>query len=194
MHVWNRLFGSHDDERQVFEELWDKMYRHAYMVVRDTHLAQDVVQEAWIKIWRQIKTLREPDRLGAWATKIVHHTAIDLVRRRQRWNEISSENVYEVEGTEESTRTDGPEEVFFQRADADELIRALNQLSDDHRVVLVLRFYYDYKYDEMADMLQVPVGVVKSRLHRAKNALKQILEHDRSSLSVREVSVTDERL
>ncbi|MDI3257612.1 MAG: RNA polymerase sigma factor [Kyrpidia sp.] len=192
MHVWNRLFGSHDDERQVFEEMWDKMYRHAYMIVRDSHLAQDVVQEAWIKIWRQIKTLREPDRLGAWATKIVHHTAIDLVRRRQRWNEISSADVYEIEGTQEGPGSEGPEEVFLRKTSTDELVHALQQLSDDHRVILVLRFYYDYKYDEMAELLEIPVGVVKSRLHRAKTALKQILEQDRSPLSVREVSVTDE--
>lgn len=168
------------------------MYRHAYMIVRDDHLAQDIVQEAWIKIWRQLQTLREPDRLPAWATRIVHHTAIDHVRRRQRWNEIAASDVYEVEWAQEGPAIEGPEDVFFRKVGTSELVNALQQLSDDHRIVLVLRFYYDYKYEEMADLLEIPVGVVKSRLHRAKAALKQILERDRSHLSVREVSATDE--
>ncbi|MDI3328565.1 MAG: RNA polymerase sigma factor [Alicyclobacillaceae bacterium] len=192
MQSWNRLFGSRADERRVFEELWDKMYRHAYMIVRDDHLAQDVVQEAWIKIWRQIQTLREADRLVPWATRIVHHTAIDHVRRRQRWNEIASADVYEIEWSQEGLSSEGPEDVFFRKVNTAELADALQRLSDDHRVILLLRFYYEYKYEEMADLLQIPVGVVKSRLHRAKAALKQILEQSRPHLAVGEVTATDE--
>jgi RNA polymerase sigma-70 factor, ECF subfamily len=122
-----------------------------------------------LTIWRDLPQLRDPARFDAWSYRLLVRACYAEGRRTSRW----APNLRLLQ-------PDGPEvsEGLSSVVDRDQLERGFRRLSIDHRAVVVLHHYLDLPLDEVADVLRVPVGTVRSRLHHAMRGLRAALEAD----------------
>ena len=156
----------------------DRLYRIARFILRDTELAEDATQEALVRAWQSLPTLRDVDRFDAWLHRLIVRACADIGRNRRRWRtEIS---VLPNEPSE-SDRTSA-------LADRDQIERGLRRLTHTQRTILTLTFYLGLSPGETAEALDIPVGTAKSRLHYAIEALRAAIAADeRGSHDRREV-------
>ena len=150
----------------------DRLYAIARLILRDTELAEDATQEALVRAWRDLPTLRDVERFDAWLYRLIVNASADVGRHRRRWRaEIS---VVSAEPAEPDRAS--------ELADRDQLERGLRRLSDAQQTILVLHFYVGLSPAETADALDIPVGTAKSRLHYAIEALRAALAADERSV------------
>ncbi len=161
-------------EPGAFEELvrlWEsRLFYYVRRLVNEEQDAWDVLQEVWLKTLRGLHTLREPKRLPVWLYRVARNTAISHVR-----DAASLQALHDEQG--ELARFNEPHNADnrFDSHDAEQVHHALNQVSLHHREVLTLHFLEDLSLEEIAEVVGIPVGTVKSRLHHAKRALRIIL-------------------
>jgi RNA polymerase sigma-70 factor (ECF subfamily) len=152
----------------------DKCMAIAYRILRDADLAEDAVQTALVSAWKELPTLRDPDRFEPWLHRMLVHACYAEARRSRRW--AANVRALPLEGA--STSDD-----ILTVNDRDELERGLRRLPPDQRAVLVFHHYLGLTLPEVADRLGIPVGTAKSRLHYASVALRSSLEADARSPS-----------
>jgi len=147
----------------------DAIYRLSYAIVGDEADARDATQETFIAAWRRIRELRDPDRFDAWLQRIAVNAARMTLRARgrRRVREIPAGDVAALAMT-----ADG---VVPERSDADLLGVALDRMPIDQRTILVLHHLEGHGVAELAEILGIPAGTVKSRLHTARRALEAAL-------------------
>ena len=167
------------DER-AFEALTvshhPRLYRVSLSILRDPTHAEDATQAAIIGIWRYLPRLREPAKSSSWSYKILVRACATHLKTTPRWIPQSA-----LPPTAEPWTLDAVGVI----ADRERIEHAFARLSLDHRAVIVLRYLLDLPQDEIAASLDVSVGTVKSRLHRATKALRSALEaDDRPSIQV----------
>jgi RNA polymerase sigma-70 factor, ECF subfamily len=150
----------------------DRAYRLAGLLLGNAAEAEDAVQDALVVAWQQLDTLREPDRFGAWLDRIVVNTCRDRLRRRKTIRFLPLDA-----GGDPADRD--PFVAFLER---DALLASLGMLTDDERVVVVLRFWADLPLEAIAERLDWPLGTVKSRLHRALRRLRTHLADERKEV------------
>jgi RNA polymerase sigma-70 factor, ECF subfamily len=136
----------------------------ARLILRDAELARDAVQEAFVRAWRDLPRLRDPERFEAWLRRLTVNACMDATRAQQR-------RVVEVQLTEQ-VRHPPVADGLAALADRDFLDRALRRLPPDQRALIVLRYHLDLTLPEAAEALGIPLGTAKSRLHRALGALR----------------------
>jgi RNA polymerase sigma factor (sigma-70 family) len=160
-------------DREAFATLvlqhGDRIYAIATRILRDTHLAEDAVQGALVTAWRELPTLRDPDRFEAWVRKLVVHACYAEARRRNAWR--ANVRALPVDGPA------GPDEIL-SISDRDTLDRAFRRLSVEHRAVFVLHHHAGLPLVEIADTLGIPAGTARSRLHYATQVLRSAVEAD----------------
>jgi RNA polymerase sigma-70 factor, ECF subfamily len=141
----------------------------ARLILRDHELARDAVQEGFIRAWRNLPTLRDPDRFEGWIRSLVVRSCIDVLRRRGR-------RPMEVE----LLPIDGPvvADMASLIADRELLDLALARLHPEQRAVVVLHYYFGLPLPEVARTLGIPVGTAKSRLHRSLAAMRAAIDAD----------------
>jgi RNA polymerase sigma-70 factor, ECF subfamily len=158
-------------EPSAFEDLIAVMERpllyYATSLTDNVDAALDVLQDAWFLVFRSIRNLKDPGALRPWLYRIVHGVAVDRIRRN-RSRETAEQAQYE--DFEEG------EEPSFADTDAAALHSALNQIGLKHREALVLHFLEDLSMAEIAEVVGCSEGTVKSRIHYAKRAMKEILK------------------
>src|SRR5215212_2668251 len=143
-----------------------RLYTIARLVAQDADLAEDAVQDALVRCWRNLPTLREASRFESWLRRLLLNSIAEQFRARHR---------FEARVTllqSEPTADDRSDEL----ADRDELQRAFRLLSIEHRTIVVLHHYLGLSVVEAAASLGIPAGTAKSRLHYALEALRAILE------------------
>jgi RNA polymerase sigma-70 factor (ECF subfamily) len=159
-----------DGEAEAMEELvarWQqRLRRHAWHLTGKEDAAWDVVQEVWIAIVHGIRRLDDPARFRQWAYRLVTHKAADWVRRQQRVRKLADDASLEVESAAERSADDS----------ADGLRLAVGHLPTECRAILSLHYFEDIRLTEIARILELPEGTVKSRLHHARNQLKAALQ------------------
>ncbi|MDR7481369.1 MAG: sigma-70 family RNA polymerase sigma factor [Armatimonadota bacterium] len=162
------------------------VYAVAYRLAGNEADARDLAQEAFIRAWRALRTIQPGTALEGWFYRIVKNLYIDLVRRKPRQRVQSLDAPLDTgEATVARERPDPAADV--ERAAADRAIdrriqAALLALPPDLRAVVVLSDVEGYGYEEIAAMLDIPIGTVKSRLHRARRALRDRLAPHRAEL------------
>lgn len=158
--------GDPDDLHKLVVEHGDAIYRLALSVVRDKSLAEDIAQETLVKAWLALPSFRAESSLRSWVLRIAHNTAISMLRTR-RAVVIDPHDL-----PEEQTRPDRSVEAKVQgEVVMDEFVEALDTLDDLSRSIVVLRELEGLSYDEIAEILNVPMPTVKTRLLRARRRL-----------------------
>jgi RNA polymerase sigma-70 factor, ECF subfamily len=147
-----------------------RLYLIAHRILRDSDAAEDATQQALVTIWRELPRLRDADRFEAWSYRLVVRAAVAEAKRGR-----SRRKVAELGGTGAQVVTP---DASTQVATRDALERAFQKLTPEHRAVVVLRYYADLPIKEIAVVLGVPYGTVGSRLHRAVQDLRSVLEAD----------------
>ena len=164
--------AQHGDE-EAFASLavaiGDRLHAVAHRILRDIDLAEDATQQALLATWRNLPQLRDPARFEAWSYRLLVNACYAEARRTRHW----PPNI-RLLPADEPESADGLSSVV----DRDQLERGFRRLSIDHRAVVVLHHYLDLPLDEVADVLGVPVGTVRSRLHHAMRGLRAALEAD----------------
>jgi RNA polymerase sigma-70 factor, ECF subfamily len=159
-------------EPEAFAELVDRTHRQvytlAYRLVGDRHEAEDVTQEAYLRVHRSLRTFRGDSSFSTWLYRIVANTSMTHLRRRGRFGDPAEEPDL-VLALAEPAPAEGGE------VDRDELRRALGALPHGQRVAVVMKDAYGFSCLEIADQMGISEGAVKVRLHRARKRLKDLL-------------------
>ena len=149
----------------------DRLYAVARLLLRDTELAEDATQDALVRAWRDLPSLRDVERFDAWLYQLIVRSCTDIGRHRRRWRaEIT---IVATEPAEPDRSSD--------LADRDQIERGLRRLSEAQQMILVLHFYVGLSPSETAETLEIPVGTAKSRLHYAIDALRAAVAADERS-------------
>jgi RNA polymerase sigma-70 factor, ECF subfamily len=167
--VERAMAGDHGAFSELARASIGRLYATARLILRDDGRAEDATQEALVAAWRDLSALRDPDRFDAWLHRLLVRSCYREIRRgRNRWMIEVDVDGYEVADS-------GPS---VDLADRDQLERGFRALDADQRIVLVLHYYLGFGLDEAADVLGVPPGTVRSRLHRATRAMRAAIDAD----------------
>ena len=162
-----------DDLEQAFDEEIEAScrlaFRVAYSVLRNREDAEEVAQEAMLKARRKLRTLRQRERFRSWLVRIVWRLAIDRQRADRR-----RERREQVEPT--ALEEPSPEDLATSGELSQHLWRAIDELPEIHRKVLILAAIEEHDMQSVARLLNLPAGAVKSRLHKARERLLEKLK------------------
>lgn len=172
--------------RERFEELalphLDRLFRLAVRLTGTAQDAEDLVQETYVKALRAFGALREPEAVGAWLRQILTRLVFDRHRTEPRemlvgdLEELDRFSLYDLVWDEDPLPySDNLHGDFLAQFDDEEVRRALLALPEAYRVPLVLLYAEELSYREMAEMLEVPLGTIMSRLHRGRKILEREL-------------------
>jgi RNA polymerase sigma-70 factor (ECF subfamily) len=163
------MAGDHDAFARLASSSIRSMFATARLIVRNDAAAEDATQEALMNAWRHLPSLRDPDRFEAWLYRLLVNACRTQLRKP------SSHDVVEIEVVDRSRDGGDPSGGLVDR---DQLERGFRRLDADQRAVLILHLYRGYTVPEVAEMVGIPVGTAKSRIHRATNVLRAALEAD----------------
>ncbi|MBU2702841.1 RNA polymerase sigma-70 factor (ECF subfamily) [Sporomusaceae bacterium BoRhaA] len=155
-----------------------KIFSYIYLMSKNYHSANDITQEVFIKICRSIRTYHPEFPFKAWIYAIALNTCKNYLKSAYVQKNVfgleMSENIWDSEDT--------PEESLRKQDEREAIMEVLTKLSDIHREVIILRFYEELKLEEIALVLNIPVGTVKSRLSNGLNNLKKLLKEEGEEL------------
>jgi RNA polymerase sigma-70 factor (ECF subfamily) len=179
--VERAMHGDHDAFAALAQSELPRLDAIARLITRDREAAQDAVQEALVRAWRDLPALRDLERFDAWMSRLLVRACYDEIRRRRR------------RSTAESMVTTAVDPAIDREigsaADRDTLERAFRRIGPEHRAVIVLHLYVGHSVPEVAAMLSIPAGTVKSRLHRGLRELRAAIEaDDRAAAGLHEVT------
>jgi RNA polymerase sigma-70 factor (ECF subfamily) len=171
------------DNSRTFERLlrphFDRLYRLAWRLAGNKADAEDLFQDLLVKAWGKLDDLVHIDEPGPWLGRVMYNLFVDERRRYRRWRlvvvgegELAGEGIAALAGE----GGPGPDNERLQRLQS--LEKALAQLSEEHRIVVLLHDTEGYKINEIEVLTGIPEGTVKSRLHRARARLREILAAD----------------
>ena len=147
----------------------DRLYATATLILHDRNRAEDAVQDALVRAWRDLPRLRDPQRIDAWFRRLLVNACRDESRRGRR----HESNIRLMPDHDRPSA-----DASAAAADRDAIDRGLRRLSVDHRAVIVHQYYLGLSMPELADALDIPVGTAKSRLHHARSALRAAIDPD----------------
>lgn len=162
--------GDHDAFSVLVRASVPRLLGAATLILRDQDRAQDAVQEACVQAWRNVRALRDPGAWDAWLYRLTVHACYRSARTQKRRNVVELHVVPAYEPADDDTAAAIAEREWIGRE--------LGRLPVDQRSVMVLHFYLDLPLTEAAEVLGIPVGTAKSRLHRGLEALRVAITDD----------------
>jgi RNA polymerase sigma-70 factor (ECF subfamily) len=157
--------GDLEAFRELYDRLAQPLYSVAYRMLGDFQEAEDVLQEGFCRIWEKAgEYAPAKGRVFSWALRIVHNIAVDQLRARRRMGELAHPVPLETQELEDPSPTSGITEFFGQR---EEVGRALAELGEEERRIILLAFFEGMTHRELAERLNLPLGTVKARIRRA---------------------------
>ena len=162
--------GDHDAFAVLAAAAISRLDAAAWLMLRDTDLAMDAVQNALVRAWRDLPTLRDPDRFDPWFYRLLINACTDEIRRARRHRlDVDIGDLTTEPATADATST---------IVDRDELERGFDRLDPEERAVIVLHHFLDLPLPEVAVTLGIPLGTVKSRLYRGLREMRAVLDAD----------------
>nr|WP_122011734.1 sigma-70 family RNA polymerase sigma factor [Maliibacterium massiliense] len=176
--------GDADAFEALMQQYQGRIYAVALGMMRNPHDAMDAAQEAMLKVYRTLPSYRAKAQFATWLHRVVVNTCLDMLRKQKVRAGVSMEQWRQAGGdVADDARIDDALEQWAQR---EALQRALSALPADARAILVLRDMQDLRYEQIAQVLDISVGTVKSRLFRARAALRQMyLEMEQTNAKAR---------
>jgi RNA polymerase sigma factor (sigma-70 family) len=162
------------------------LYRSAYRWTGAVDRAEDLVQELLVRLYPMLEELRELDQIRPWAMRVMYRIFVDRVRRErssplQFGLDPAAADPTEQEQAVLTDQGPGPAELVEQQLTQERIVAAWAQLPEEHRVVLSMHDIEGYSLVELASLMDVPLGTLKSRLHRARARLRELLAAERSA-------------
>jgi RNA polymerase sigma-70 factor (ECF subfamily) len=167
------LAGERDAFGELVTRYQDRLYNTLVRVVGSPDDAADAVQDAFVQAFTKLQSFRGASRFYTWLFRIAMNVA--LSRRRRKRPIASVDHAKESAGDEPIDVASGPEEMVLSQERVEHVQAALGDLGDEHRTILVLREIEGCAYEEIAEILDLPVGTVRSRIFRARVQLKERL-------------------
>jgi RNA polymerase sigma-70 factor (ECF subfamily) len=163
----------------LIESYQSKVFNIAYRMLGNAEDASDVAQEVFLKIFKSISTFKEEASLSTWIYRIATNVCLDEIRKRKKENIISMNSTIQLEDGELNiqmeTTDPRPDEILEEKELRDEVKDAIGCLKDEHKIVIILRDINGFSYEDISNILNCPLGTIKSRINRARNSLKNIL-------------------
>ncbi len=157
--------GDWDSYLKLFLAKKDTLYRKAFYITKNHHDTDDVLEESIIKGFKAVKKIDNPSKFYPYLTKIVVNTCYDLLKRNKRTKPLE----------DEVAKIEAPSSNISEKLD---LYTYLDKLDQDHKTVLMLRFFEDMKIEDIAIALDIPEGTVKSRVYYGLKKLKSMMGGD----------------
>ena len=174
LYVRQTLEGQQDAFGHLISKYQDRLYNSMVYILRSESEAEDVVQDAFILAMTRLSSFKGNSQFYTWLYRIAHNVAISRLRRRKPTVSLeASENAARFELPDSGP---APGDRIVREESASELMMALDRLSGEHRRILILREMDELDYEAISEILDLPIGTVRSRLHRARSQLKQALE------------------
>ena len=170
--------------RELIRRYERPVFSLVYRMVRDRELSEDLTQDTFVKVLTHIEKYRSEFKFSSWLFKIANNVAIDHLRRRQL-DTVSMEgsphattsDLAEATSFEIATQGETPLQELEARELGSEIERAISKLRPEYRACILLRHVEDKSYEEIAATLDLPLGTVKTYIHRARHELRKELEH-----------------
>ena len=161
----------------VIRKYRDALYYHALCILKDADTAYDLVQEVFIRAIRESRFFNSDFYMKPWLYRVTSNLCFNQVRNSKRREELLDQN--SISEAQEANQSD----VLFEKERRAEILQRIELLSKDHQEVLLLRYYSDLSYIEIAQALNIKLGTVMSRLSRARNSLSTLLDSGVTLLS-----------
>lgn len=164
----------------AFEELittYEKLiYNISYRMFSNAEDAKDITQEVFIKIYKNINKCTDLNSFKNWACKIASNTCIDELRKRKGIYTDNIDDTLESDYLNETKlKVITPEDSLVNKENISEIQSAINRLSPEYKTLIILRDIHGMNYQEISEIMDTPLGTIKSRIHRARTNLKNIL-------------------
>jgi RNA polymerase sigma-70 factor (ECF subfamily) len=161
----------------------DRLYHTVYRLVDNPEDALDVIQEAFLSAYQSLDSFKGDSLFFTWLYRIAVNTAISMKRKRRVVYSIDAARNGDAQiDPADPSELNRPGHALEQAEQSRRVHEALSKLSPEHRAVLVMKDMEGQKYEDMADVLDVPIGTIRSRLHRARLELRAILEQDEEGM------------
>jgi len=178
------LRGDERAARELVVRFERPVFSLIYRMVRDRELAEDLAQETFVRTLNNLQRYDPSYKFSSWLFKIGYNLTIDHLRKKEL-------NVVSIEGAPDAITADQqaatritiqatderPDQLLEARSIGAEIEAAIDRLRPEYRTAILLRHVQDYAYDEIAEVMDVPLGTVKTYIHRARNELKDTLVH-----------------
>ncbi|UHA74822.1 RNA polymerase sigma factor [Paenibacillus sp. 481] len=162
------LEGDQDSYVQLINKHKQRLYAFIYRMMGQTQDAQDMTQEVFIKAYLNLHRYTHQGSFWTWLSRIAYHHCIDEIRKRKRIQHIP---LLDIEIPEQVT----PEDILLEKEQTDTLWQLVIQLPPDYRDVILLRHVQQLSYNEISDVIGLPVSTVQIRLHRARKKLREMI-------------------
>lgn len=163
--VFKKLSGSQEEAMKILFELFSpKIFQIAYYILQDRPSAEDVVQDTFLAAMEHLDRLKNPEKIAGWLLRIAANKACKEYRRRQRFLDPMKRLA--------GACTDTDEEMITNRLD---VYKALGNLPYENQIVIFLKYYYELTTKQIAELLSIPEGTVKSRLQKARSLVENLL-------------------
>lgn len=157
-----------------------RVYNIALKMLHNQEDAYDITQEVFIRVFKSMKEFREEASFSTWIYRITKNACLDELRKRKNKATVSLDEDLETEDGAIKRQVEdcspGPDALYESMELRDIVRTAIGHLSDEHKFVIILRDLQGFSYEEIAKVLECPEGTVKSRINRARKALKEILQ------------------
>lgn len=169
IHTWIERLLKGDEEafEFIFNLTSQRIYETVFAIVKNRHDTNEIVNEIYFQLWKSISTYDQSRPFLFWLNGIVYKQISQW--RKHIWKRM---RLFEKQQLSDDSVVEVPEKVLLRKETEEQLLTVIQELPFKFRVVIVYRFYHDYKYEEIAELLQIPIGTVRSRIHRALEKIR----------------------
>jgi len=163
------LQGNHSAQLEVYNRYYKAMYNTAIRIVKDSFVAEDIMQESFLNAFTKLATFKAEVTFGAWLKRIVINNSIYHYRKQQKKNEVAlGDLLYKVEDNDGIASDD-----VFTELKAQKVLETMKQLKDNYRISLTLFLIEGYDYEEISDIMNISYANCRTTISRAKESLRQ---------------------
>lgn len=183
--------GDTDAFEEIVKLYQQKVCSTIFYMVKNENIVEDLAQEVFIKVYKNINKFNEESSLYTWIYRITMNVCIDEIKKEKKITYINpyietEDGTVEVQLEDESQKV---EEILEKKLEKESLIKAIKALPPEQRALIVLRDIRQFKYMEIAEMLNLNLGTVKSKINRARQCLKELLEKDGTFVDIEESNI-----